>query len=63
MLRDSDIQQIKAIADHVESLFKTLSNDEIGKVESTLRQEIKHQAAIARAKCAERENGQDRFER
>lgn len=62
-LKDSDIQEIEAIADQVKTLFKSLPDGAmIREAEATLRQEIKNQAAIARAKCAEKKNEQDRPE-
>lgn len=59
MLRDVDLRRIATIADHVESLFEMLSDDEICKVEAMLRFEISYQAAIAQSRCVEPPNGWD----
>lgn len=64
MLREVDLQRAKTIADHVESLFKTLPDDQtICKVEAMLHQGIMYQAAIAEARCVEPQNGWDIFGR
>lgn len=64
MLKEIDLRRLETIADHAESLFKTIQDDRtICKVEALLRQGIMYQAALAQARCVEPRNGWDRYGR